>query len=741
MGLFGGSKKTYVSSVVYNLAGPEEDRVDYLKTTVVSAVLSERPSIADAIVNGFLDGPAMDLRSFARWARTSDYTDELGLVSSSLSLGNDIDIAVVAAQITSPAGTVIEMQSAFISSANYEYFGDQYVAENYPLEISTPYTVDYADLTNLITITFVDTSVENFTPTDFVKTSKYLYAVYSIRMVSPPTPEEEWVGTKVFIYRKDTGNAALDAMFGTDITADNGFIPYIPFRIDNEFVSVLWPDTLYPLAKKGFKKSIRGAYDDIQETIEDNEDLGDIDYAYAVFGVSLNVKETACKKYIYKLFEQMMAASSGGSGEYDSWEANWNAANDSWLAWKAWYEAGSVGTEPIRIPYPPMPFNELNIKSSNNTKMNYDITIEWNYIIENVGSGLFAPDAKVGELRFVIGSSNEFNELVWIQDSDGAWHLGTNTGDVSDSISLLWQVTDNTWKSLNIQGLKYINRIYGGKAVEITGIEALEDVEESGFIVPMHEDIYKSMGLKDSTQMATACCFMVFNCYQIVKQKWYQTGLFKVVIFIVIIVVSIYTGGSTSGLLGTSASVGASLGYTGVVAIIVGAIANAVAAMVLISIIQRGAVALFGDKLGSIIGAIAGFIAVAYGSSLSADEVFSFSTLLSADNIMGLMSAVGSGYQGYMTGEAKDKLQEAQQVYEDYEKRLKEIQALYSENIGNTGVDIAAINITNAIGSFNESSQSFLDRTLMTGSDVAALSLDLLREFTQVTTSTDLPLL
>ena len=71
--------------------------------------------------------------------------------------------------------------------------------------------------------------------------------------------------------------------------------------------------------------------------------------------------------------------------------------------------------------------------------------------------------------------------------------------------------------------------------MDISAKEALEDVEESGFIIPLHEGVYRAMGLKDSTQMATACSFMVFNCYQVVKKKWYQTGIFKIILVVILI--------------------------------------------------------------------------------------------------------------------------------------------------------------------------------------------------------------
>ena len=60
MGLFSGSKKTYVSSVVYNMAGPEENRANYLKTLVISNVISDHDtSMSNTITQGYLGGPVL----------------------------------------------------------------------------------------------------------------------------------------------------------------------------------------------------------------------------------------------------------------------------------------------------------------------------------------------------------------------------------------------------------------------------------------------------------------------------------------------------------------------------------------------------------------------------------------------------------------------------------------------------------------------------------------------------------
>lgn len=929
MGIFGSNKKTYVSSVVYNLAGDEKDRANYLKTTVIGSILSDLPSLGDSISNSYLNGPGIRYRLYQRWAENHGYVDEIGWTHGSLHAGESIDNTVLASYIPAPSGQEVSVQSATIDLGDFTYWADQYIAENFPEKLSTAYSVDMDEASNTITITWDDETTTTFTPSGFSSDAQYLYvtyvligegttgpvipgpsvslgsdpfpstsgwaensytssnhtatlntqttvdvtysdstpsehsttttsedqsyvnfdgvyerttyqgsvpgedAVYSLREIMSQhqsgtiTPEtstntvvenigggvtkttvttvvqdvlamsrtyqidtqeiknKSWSSMKVFIYKKGSGNDDLDAMF--TIPQDGGqFYPFIPYRINNKFIGpdkdlwdvsylgedatkeqieaalkiqqILIPEStlpmnyedLYPLVKKATKKSIGGKFDKIVNSLGKNTSLKNIDYAYIVFGVSLNVRELACRKYVYKFFQSLMNDyNTNPSSAYASWKTQWDAAKASQEAWQEWRERQSGANpdpndlEPTRIAYPAMPTNSLEISTAGNSILNYNITLYWNYIEEETGAGLLKSDAKSGDLWFEVGASEEFTETIWLSGAVFQGYQITN-----DSITLSWQVTPTTWRRLTIVGLKHKNLIYGGKSVEISAKDALEDADESGFIIPMHADVYKAMGLKDGTQMSQACSYMVLNCYQVVKKKWYQTGLFKVVMVVVIVVVSIWTAGAGAGagygLLGANATVGAAI--TGLaagtaLAAIVGAVANAIAAMILVAIIQRGAVELFGEKWGAIIGAIVAFIAVQVGTAYVNNQSMAsaFSGMMRADNILRLTESVGNGLSGYYQASIAEMVQQTEEILDDYQKVSKEIQEKYAEEIG-YGLANSSEILTSVLEGSNESAASFLQRTLMTGTDIAQMSLDFIANFTEITTSTNLDL-
>ncbi|AWN06207.1 hypothetical protein [Erwinia phage phiEaP8] len=546
-------------------------------------------------------------------------------------------------------------------------------------------------------------------------------------------------GSQVFLYQFGTGNSVLDGMF-SPTESSNMFAPFIPVRIDNDMITDNRFADYFPMVQKAYKKATNAKFDKIIEKVKDNKSLGDIDYAYVVFGTSLNVKEDACRKYMYKFFQTMLQTSTGVTtayGEYKTQMAKATASVDAWNVWLAAQNDPSnslYGTpEPTRIPYPTLPVSSIQIKG--NSLMNYNMTISWSAMAETIGTGMHDANHKVGDCWFVINADDEYTQSIYT----GGGEAPETTFSV-DHVTLYWQETKNRWRAMNIWGLYHNNKIYGGKSVGISAKDALNDSEESGFIIPINRDIYSAISLVDATQMSTACMFMVFNCYKVVKQKWYQTGFFKVVLVIVIIIISIYTGGAAAGLLGTAASVGAAVGLTGIAAIIVGTITNALAAMILMKLIGVVAVKAFGEKVGVMVGAIAAVIAVAVGSSLSSGGTVSagFSSMTNADNLMKLTVAAGNGYSEYMQAAVQQTVAETQSVLDKYNEQSKQIAQQYSDLVGTDRGVIDPTSLTNATQHIYENMDSFISRTLMTGADIADLSISMLENFVDMTTSVDL---
>lgn len=777
--LFGAETITSVSSVAYNLAGEEAGRPDYLKSLVASNVLgSNKFSMGETISSGYLKGPGIRLRHIPAWSARTGYDGIVGLSTGTIKTGDSIDDAVLIAEIPHAVDETVQLQRSSISRADFTYWAEQYVLTNHPKLYNTAWVADYIESTGEIKIIYVDLSEDTFTPTDFDANSQYLYASYVLTKVGTaglvttgtviflgsgdPFPSTTgwdnvagvwvketykgqatdgdytyslkelmyfdttarsyridtqiithkiWLPMQYLIYKCDSGNVNLDAMF-SDSTSMGDFFPFVPIRLDNKFVSDSFLPDAYAGGKKVLKKAVNANLDDLIAKVEDNPSLSDIDYAYVVFGVSLNVEENACRKYLYHFFKALQQEQPTADAIGD-WEAAMALSAASVASWKEWnttqYDNPLASlSEPEVIPYPALPSYSLQVTSQDRPVMNYDMLIQWSGIKEETGFGLKIPTAKRGDLWFEISTTDSYAVDMYSLPKSSDDGVISVTPVTVEHIFLHWQETNNSWRSLKISGLKHRNMIYNGVSVNITAAQALNDTDESGFIIPLHAEIYSSMPLIDGTQMSTACCFIVFNCYTEVKEKWYQTDLFKIVIFAV---QAIYYG-----------------------------LPTALATLAATKAIEVVAVAVFGEKLAGTILAIANVILIVNGNvPADGSSATTYANMMRAENLLKLTMAVGDGVSAYLKASANEVMLDTQNMMQDYESKMSEVQKLFEQNIGYSQGLIDPMQLTNSTRSAAESLDSFLGRTLMTGTEIAELSTSMLSRFAELTLSTDLP--
>ena len=229
-------------------------------------------------------------------------------------------------------------------------------------------------------------------------------------------------------------------------------------------------------------------------------------------------------------------------------------------------------------------------------------------------------------------------------------------------------------------------------------------------------------------------------------QKWYQTFLGMLFIIIAVVVIAALINpaaiGSISGALGTNAAVGAGLGLTGTTAIVAGAVANALAAIVISTIVTSASVALFGEKWGAIIGAIATF-AITFGMSNGFSNI-TVATMMTPQNLLALSSALANGYQGYVSADIAEMQLELNEMDEEYEKRQRELNEMIRDLGGSNDLSFDPMQLTDvnagngSQGSYiPESLDQFIHRTTMTGSDIVDVTISMVTDFVDL--STQLP--
>ena len=906
MGLFSAKKTILVSSTVYNMAGDETERPNFLKSSMFAAVMSpHKKFLGETLVTNYLTGPGMKQRQVFNWAVRNNFA---GLPTFNVRQSAPISTTVVKGEIPvpgSPFGLVTEIQDAFISDGDYEYFAEAYVLANHPLLNDSDYVSEYNKDDHTITIQFEGGFTETFSAGDYDSNARYVIAHYyhqlpgslqalvtggtttaalvgalpsttgyslvttedttsadytlsqtqtetksysngdpDVVTTTYPNPTisfmgvhqlrtktvyngnisgetetketehfyhtteyrqiytssstvvvvndlgggvtetvttvlsgdflravydyridtqvnvlgEVFGGSQIFIYKVGTGNATLDALnvtVGSPVTAE--FYPFIPVRLDNVSItaSVYETNGLLDECKKIYRRaSGREKFLDLVEKVEDNDDLAEIDYAYVQYGVSLNTNDKSCLKYLYTFFKGMIPYQNTDGTYLSSYATLIAAYNAEVTAYTNWVNAQSFpGSSLYGTPKPAIPSlagpktTTIQLKTADSRLQDSDTRISWVSIDEGFFGGLGKVGAKKGDYWFEKTTPIEWQVLTGVKKTvslggDPTYGAPKFTTNRIEQIYLYHQTGDSSYTRLKIHGLTHQNFIYGGKAVTVTAFEALDDLDNSGFLVPLHNPTIREMGLVDATQMATANTFIVFNSYQIFKKKWYQTFLGMLfIIFVVIVLASLVAPkfvGGLSGALGNNAALGATLGFSGTQAIIAGAFVNALAATVISTVLSEVTTKVFGEKWGALIGSLLSFaFSFVAGGGLS-----NISSLFTPANLLSLTSALANGYAGYVQANIGEMQADMFENQEKYDAEMERIQKMINDMGGNNSLYFNPMQLTDSVkgngsgatrGSYMpESLDEFIHRTTLTGSDIVEVTLSLITDFADI---------
>jgi hypothetical protein len=838
MGWFSSSTKIYVASTAYNMAGDEESRVNYLKSTVARSVLTNAPSIADSLVSDQLNGPIMAQKSFFRWSNIHYPEGQVSGSTTNQQLLTETHRETIKSFIDEPVEGVIEVSMAFIDNAEISIFAERYFLANRFDLYRTDWYSDYDDATGKMKIIYEDLSEELITVSDFNARSDYMYVYYStvsekvyatpvtdnrvLNLTAEPdltgadpawaqdsyvpetivetltttvttvdhttTPDtessssstanvsvddalgvhsrladmgytdssqettlhedqeltiwkkhriivvetiddsdpdqtvttseeqiEEYWETQLWsqeirqevarkddmlIYEMGSGNTGLDNLQETPTTVPE-FYPFIPLRYNNKAIDHADYAHVYEEHAKSYNVATGGELTELLGNIEDNPSIGDIDHAYVTFGIELNTKEKEGRRYIYEFMKTLR--------QYQ---------NDV-----------NPGSRQI---------TKLDLNSTHNsTAIKYNTSIEWETITESFSTGQGRAGATANDMWWVnidgtSGAPNSVQSFL-----QGPINMGYSGSSYS---RLYWQVSDNVYSYLDVIGMTHINRIYQGKSVQITTKEALEDGDMSGFVVPMHYSTIQNMPLSWSNELANSNRIIILNSYQVVKTKWYQKGIFRIIIMIVIAVIIALIFPPAIGLLGANASVGISLGFTAgsTAALVAGAAANAIAAIVLTEAIGTVSVELFGEKWGKIIAAVVTVMVGNMSTNYQSTGSFSmdWGTFMRVDNLIGMTDSVASGVTGISNSKISDIEKDMKEAKDEYEDDIQKIIKRMDE-LGYSDVDLDPLMFLQQDNSDNrnvtsEPSEIFLRRTLLTGSDIIEIDHSLIHDFVEI---------
>jgi len=749
-----GKYKTAVAATTYNLAGDVDLRPNILKSLVLNKTLS---GTEGGLGKTLLEGLSGTLTGDRRFYRNNFTSYPYRINVSSIVTGTDLDPTVIYPQVRTILGLTLEqelkIEFADIDNVNLGYFVEDWLRANRPDLLATNWEPDLDDVTNEVIITpEAEADIRFAAPADLLWVAestdrRLLYIVHRVGTRDPNTLLYNYTGSTLLTYRMESGNVALDALDGFNVNMSD-FFPIIPIRVNNTWVDDPSFEATY--------SDIVGAYRDLTGSarienlladLQGNTDVeNDVDHVYIVKGVDLTTPENVGKQYLYEFFKYLgTLAPQSDQIILDNFVSNQDFSNESYTNYSNitnTFDDPNYGElladNQVLSEYPPV--KELILEPATDAWFKYRIT--WSSIDEREYVGNFnyylvtpnPEDAVTGEYAVAPGTAVKTYPTL----------NGTPVEQDIESLFIFHQYEKYRFRRIKVTNPIHYNYAYKTKAVITNLADAFaEESDQSGFIVPLHYPTWKTIPFSKRAQLVTSSSYLVLNSYKRKKIPWYARGFFKILLVIVIIVVVVVNPSafaSATGLLGSNAAVGAAIGLTGAAAVVGGAIANYIAAMIVSQVISMGATEIFGEKLGAIVGTIALLVTGQGMQSWVETGTFSidWNSWLRAENLLQLTNAVGDAYTNYLaldTAEIYEKMGELENEYAD---QFAEVERRTREILGMTSQEIDPMILTEASEYFGESSELFLSRTLLTGTEISELSFAMIHDFASI--SLELPL-
>lgn len=670
---------------MFNLAGDIKDRPVFLKTLMFDQTLHKPyDSYAEALSTNYLRSAGIKLRKLVGKAEKLGYYQAIGQSSGKIitSTAPDSNALSSAFRYEFPDDKFI-LNEADFGLPDVDTIAYAYILENYPEYADNGYEAFWDEDTGLIQI-IIDLKdpedpsddtppfeTSTVVPTGSTLDTEEEFIYISYREVVETEPETVTID-RIFVYMKGSGKTHFDDLFQNTYEDIGMFFPIIPVKTDlnpgrKPKPTLIEKDNkvqegLYDLNVDIFKEfSSKKGYPTILENLKENDDAAGINYIYVMFGVPINAIDKSAKKYIYHFFDTI-------TDLYSS--------------------SGSGST--------------VSLTTKKLFNLNYNLS--WTSYSKSSGSGMYNSTIKVGEV--IIGDD--------------------------DPTVIVRQVSSTQWKSISVTGLKYTNTIHRGKSLGNTAKEEFDShlsTEESELLIPLHNTVFKKMSLVDATQMATSCSYMLMNYYSETKSSWYQSGAFKIVMIIVVIVVSVYTGGAAAGAGGNLAGIGgaaaSAIGLSGLAATVFAAITNAIAGLIVSRIITAASTAIFGDRIGLIIGTIVSMVAITSMNNYFAGKPINLADAFKATNVLEMTTKVAGDISTLMQQDIMDMQKRMEKEKEEFDKESDKLNQQFISEFGNRGVldPLKFLEAQERNQLVFESPDQFFARTLMTGSDISEVTI------------------
>lgn len=620
------SRKTIivVSSVVYPM-GPEPDKVpDMVKASVITAQLSHRP-VQPAIKDCVLQGMGVKLSQAYAYARKNYYGGLPTSVPDTPKFNNGPVLDILSKehleQVFSP--DVITLHDATITNeTDYVSVISNLVADEFDYDfvqkksLSTVGTVPVNSVLTTMEGIFDFVGHEGEVGYHLVFTKPDTSTVAFDRWYPDSYFEEAKIiqPRVIMYYSRNGGRAAVESYEDSGESPRlnvllrefknpyGGAFPCITLKknnvylTDNKFTGSDWHTSDAYKTSRTYARRLGLKLDDIIDLVKDNASEGDIDYCFIQPGVLLANPNQPPIEYKFNYFYRNFLSFPDNKPAVEAWAAECN------------YPTNGHDVVPPSKAYncPVQSIRTYDPDAQSNT---LDMAIGWRWM---------SYEEKTGTLDTPF--EQECGDYEFYDARAGGTRAPPPNIYETTKLYLRKRLTETTYGELIICGLRHENYIYKGHTVESGCWSAFNEPDEddgTGFMLPLDYNIYVSLSARERLQLAQEALHLVFNCYVAHKQKWYETDWFSTLLFLVVIIIIVFSWGTaTPYVTSTYGALTAALIAAGVGATLAAALAAIITALIMaaisaaISYVAKEAGEWAAEKWGPAWGAVVQLVAV-----------------------------------------------------------------------------------------------------------------------------------
>lgn len=470
--------------------------------------------------------------------------------------------------------------------------------------------------------------------------------------------------TKYWMYKYGTGTyPTLDAVFVGAPAVSGSYFPFAYFRYNKQSVISDKTTDAYKTSKK-LVKYLGIDYDLVAESINDNPDIADVEQAMMIMAVpAVSTNPIECR-YLFDYFDTLHYDMDGG-GSYQTEQA-----------------FAALSDEPIAD-------NVIVIQDAQ-----FKMTLSNKGIYKRLVAGALAGGATHTSSYGTATFQTEVTDLA--------------TGTISTFPSSVTehryckQVAPGLYEEILVRGLRMNYFVF-------EGYNTTADENDSILLIPIDRTISQNYSVGDRETLYCRSLHFVFNSRVITKIKWYQTGLFQVIVIIIAIVITAYTYGADGGSL-----IATALGLSGTA----GLIATIVVNLVIGKLLAAG-FTLFVKAFGTELATAIAVLAIVYGGY----QVVQAGSVSGAPFAMELLQIANGLQQAVLSVKFDDLLAESQTFQLFVEEQTKTLDTV-KELLENS-------TFLNPFVIFGETPGDFYNRTVHSG-NIGVLGINAISSYVDV---------